>query len=162
MILGIPKEIVSGETRVAIVPESVGRLTGKLGYTVKVESGAGEASGFSDAEFQKEGAEIVKDAAALYSQVDVVLKIQRPVDHPVAGKHELDLMKKGGLYIGFFQPLNYPDLAKRAADAGVNVIAMDQIPRITKAQRMDVLSSQTNLAGYKATLIAADKLKKTE
>lgn len=160
MILGIPKEIVEGETRVAIVPESVGKLTGKLGHTVKIESGAGLASGFSDAEYTKEGAEVTSDAASIYSQSDVVLKVQRPIDHPALGKHELDLMKKGALYIGFFQPLNHPQLAKRAAETGVNVIAMDQIPRITKAQRMDVLSSQTNLAGYKATLIAADSMKK--
>lgn len=160
MNLGIPKEIAEGETRVATVPESVGKLTKKLGHTVRIESGAGIASGFSDAEYEKEGAEVVKDAASLYSQSDVILKVQRPIDHPTLGKHELDLMKKGGLYIGFFQPLNYPELAQRAATTGVNVIAMDQIPRITKAQRMDVLSSQTNLAGYKATLIAADALKK--
>ncbi len=160
MNLGIPKEIVAGETRVAIVPESVGKLTTKLGHTVRIESGAGLASGFSDAEYEKEGAEIVKDAGAVYSQSDVILKVQRPVDHPTLGKHEIDLMKQGSIYVGFFQPLNHPDLAERAAKAGVNVIAMDQIPRITKAQRMDVLSSQTNLAGYKATLIAADALKK--
>ncbi|MEQ9362821.1 MAG: NAD(P)(+) transhydrogenase (Re/Si-specific) subunit alpha [Leptospirales bacterium] len=160
MNLGIPKEIVEGETRVAIVPESVSKLKGKLGHTVRIESGAGVASGFSDAEYEKEGAEVVKDAASVYSQSDVILKVQRPVDHPALGKHELDAMKQGALYIGFFQPLNYPELAGRAAKTGVNVIAMDQVPRITKAQRMDVLSSQTNLAGYKATLIAADALKK--
>lgn len=160
MNLGIPKEVVAGETRVAIVPESVGKLTGKLGHTVRIESGAGEASGFSDAEYEKEGAEIVKDAAKIYGESDVVLKVQRPVDHPGLGKHEIDLMKSGSIYVGFFQPLNEPKLAERAAKAGIKVIAMDQIPRITKAQRMDVLSSQTNLAGYKATLIAADSLQK--
>ncbi|MCR9143523.1 MAG: Re/Si-specific NAD(P)(+) transhydrogenase subunit alpha [bacterium] len=160
MNLGIPKEIVEGETRVAIVPESVGKLTGKLGHTVRIESGAGLASGFSDAEYEKEGAEVVKDAASLYSQSDVILKVQRPIDHPGLGKHELDAMKQGAMYIGFFQPLNHPELAQQAAKTGVNVIAMDQVPRITKAQRMDVLSSQTNLAGYKATLIAAESLKK--
>jgi NAD(P) transhydrogenase subunit alpha len=118
------------------------------------------ASGFSDEAYKNEGAEVVSDTAALFQQSDVVLKVQRPIDHPALGKHELDLMKKGALYIGFFQPLNHPQLARRASEAGVNVIAMDQIPRITKAQRMDVLSSQTNLAGYKAVLIAADRMKK--
>ncbi len=159
MILGVPKEVVERETRVAIVPESVGKLTGKLGHTVKVESGAGLASGFSDEEYKKEGAEIV-DAKTVFAESDVVLRVQRPVDHPTLGKNELELMKKGALFIGFFQPLSNVDLVKKAASAGVDVLAMDQIPRITVAQRMDVLSSQTNLAGYKAVIIAAQNLGK--
>lgn len=159
MILGIPKETVSGETRVAIVPESVGRLVKKLGMTVHVESGAGFASGFSDDAYKAEGAEIVASAADVYKSADVLTKVQRPLPHP-SGKHELEMMKQGGTYVGFFYALTFPEVAKQAANLGVQVLSMDAIPRTTKAQRMDALSSQTNLAGYKAAVLAAANLGK--
>ncbi|MCB1326355.1 MAG: Re/Si-specific NAD(P)(+) transhydrogenase subunit alpha [Spirochaetales bacterium] len=157
-VVGVPKEIVKGETRVALVPESVSRLK-KLGYEIRVESGAGLLSGYADELYATEGATIVSDAASLYSGTDVLLKVQGPAQHN-SGKHELEMMKPGSILICFFLPLNFPELAQKAATHKVNVIAVDQIPRITKAQRMDALSSQTNLAGYKAVLIAANELGK--
>ena len=153
MIIAVPKEFVAGETRVALVPESVGRLK-KLGYTIQVEVGAGVPAGFLDDTYRSHGAEIIEKAADLYSAADILLKVQRPDQHP-SGHHELEMLRKGALLIGFFYPLTGHSLVRLAADRGVDVIAMDAVPRVTKAQRMDALSSQTNLAGYKAVLIAA-------
>ncbi|MCB1320005.1 MAG: NAD(P)(+) transhydrogenase (Re/Si-specific) subunit alpha, partial [Leptospiraceae bacterium] len=157
MIIGVPRETVAGETRVALVPESVVKLK-KAGYDILVEKDAGSASGFADEQYVADGARI-GTAEEVYSQSDVILKVQKPGEHP-SGKHELEMMKKGALYIGFFFPLSFPELARKAAEVGINIIAMDAVPRITKAQRMDVLSSQTNLGGYKAVIIAAQHLKK--
>ncbi|MCB1174204.1 MAG: Re/Si-specific NAD(P)(+) transhydrogenase subunit alpha [Leptospiraceae bacterium] len=158
MNIGIPKEIAPGETRVAIIPETVARLI-KKGHTIQFEKDAGLASGFTNADYEKEGATLVPDASTLYANVDLLVKVQRPLAHP-AGKHELEMMKKGALLAGFFYGLTYPDAAKKAAEQGVDVISMDAIPRTTKAQRMDALSSQTNLAGYKAVIIGANGLGK--
>ena len=158
MIIAVPKEFVAGEARVALVPESVTRLK-KLGFTIRVESGAGGRAGFLDEVYRSHGAELVDQAAELYAAADVLLKVQKPDLHP-SGKHELEMLRKGALLIGFFYPLTSHDLVRKAATQGVDVIAMDAIPRITKAQRMDALSSQTNLAGYKAVLIAANAMGK--
>ena len=158
MIIAVPKETVSGETRVALVPETVQKLI-QLGYTIKVETGAGSQAGFGDEAFKNDGAEIVADASALFAEADIVLKVQIPGQHP-SGKHELEMLKKGALIISFFYPLYNYELATKAAGLGVNVMAMDAVPRITKAQRMDALSSQTNLAGYKSVLLAASALDK--
>ena len=96
----------------------------------------------------------------LYSSADIVLKVQRPIDHPSADKHELDLMKTGSLLITFLYPLFHFELAKKCAEKGINVISMDMIPRSTLAQKMDALSSQANLAGYKSVIMAANELRK--
>jgi len=159
MILGVPKEITEGEKRVAIVPETVSKLK-KIGHTVRIEKGAGESSGFPDSLYEKEGAEIVSDVAGLYSSADVILKVDRPSMHPATKKSELAMMKKDAIFIGFFYSMSNIDLAKEAASANIRVVSMDAVPRITKAQRMDALSSQTNLAGYKAVILAADHLHK--
>ncbi len=159
MVIGVPRETASGETRVALVPESVQRLVKKLGYRVRIEAGAGLHSGISDADYQKEGAEIVADSKSLFAEADIVLKVQRPGKHP-SGAHELEMLKKGAILVSFFYSLANPGDAKRAAELGLSVIGMDAIPRITRAQRMDTLSSQTNLAGYKAVIIAAFHLQK--
>lgn len=158
MIVAVPKEIANREKRVALVPESVAKLI-DLKFTVQIESGAGVASNISDENYREAGAEIIKDAATLYGNADIILKVQGPMDHP-SGKHELEMMKKGALVMSFFFPLFNFKLAEKAAKLGVNILSMDSIPRITKAQRMDTLSSQTNLAGYKAVLLAANALKK--
>ncbi|EHQ08079.1 Re/Si-specific NAD(P)(+) transhydrogenase subunit alpha [Leptonema illini] len=159
MILAIPKETTEGEKRVAIVPETVSKLR-KIGHTVRIQKGAGEASGFPDHLYEKEGAVLVDDVNDLYGTADVLLKVDRPVVHPSSGKSELEMMKKGAIFVGFFYSMSNVDLAKKAASTGVQVLSMDAVPRITKAQRMDALSSQTNLAGYKAVLLAADHLHK--
>lgn len=159
MILGVPKEILPGEKRVGIVPESLAKLI-SLGFEVRVQKDAGKEAGFLDSDYETHGGKIVDDVSDLYSSADVMVKVERPEKHPDTGKHELEMLKKGGLLICFFSPLNNPDLAKKAAETGVDVMSMNDIPRITRAQRMDALSSQTNLAGYKAVLMGANALRK--
>ena len=159
LIISVPKEITPGETRVATVPEVVGKLV-KLGYTVQVQAGAGEASSIADSEFEQEGAKIIQDAAELYSSADLLLSVQPPADHPGAGKHELDMLKEGATFIGFFYSLYNFKMAGKAAGKKVNILSMDAVPRITKAQRMDALSSQTNIGGYRAVMLAAERLPK--
>lgn len=158
MLIGVPKETAKGEKRVALVPETVAKLK-KIGYDIVVEKGAGVESGFPDAEYEKEGARIEADTVQVYQIADIILKVERPLDHP-SGKHELDMLKKDSVYIGFYFAMTYPDAAKKAAEAGIKVLSMDAIPRITKAQRMDALSSQTNIAGYKAAIMGANALGK--
>ncbi len=159
LILGVPKEIIGGEKRVGIVPESLAKLT-SLGFEIRVEKDAGREAGFLDLDYEAHGAKIVSGAQELYSAADVIVKVERPEQHPEGGKHELEMMKKGALLVCFMAPLNYPELSKKAAQTGVDVLSMNDIPRITRAQRMDALSSQTNLAGYKAVLMGANALRK--
>lgn len=157
MVIGIPKEILSGENRVAITPDTAAKLI-KLGFEIVVETNAGLNAHFLDESYLQAGAKILSSAAEVYSAADVICKVQKPVvDDSV---NELKMMKKGTLLISFFFPLNYPQKAKESAAAGVDVIAMDFIPRITRAQKMDALSSQSNLAGYKSVLLAANHLGK--
>lgn len=159
MIIAVPKEVVQGENRVALSPDTTAKVI-KLGYEVCIEKDAGLAAGFLNEQYQSAGAKIVENLSELYASADIVLKVQKPVEHPSLNKHELELMKKGTLLITFMFALSYPALAKKAAETGINVISMDAIPRITKAQRMDALSSQTNLAGYKSVIMCADALGK--
>lgn len=159
MIIAVPKEIMEGENRVAIVPDVVSKLI-KKGFEVRVEKNAGLKAGFPDEKYLNAGAKIINDVEELYQNANIVLKVQRPIIHPAKGKHELELIGKGKLLISFFYSLHYPDVAKKAADLGVDVISMDAIPRTTLAQRMDALSSQANIAGYKSVILAANYLHK--
>lgn len=159
MIIGVPKEIFSGENRVAIIPDIVGKLK-KKGFEVVIEKDAGLSAGFTNEDYEKAGAQILSDLLELYNKADIILKVQRPIEHPVYKKHELELMKKGSLLICFMYSLHYPEQAKKAAELGINVISMDAIPRTTLAQPMDALSSQANIAGYKAVIMAANHLHK--
>ncbi len=159
MIIAVPKEVVQGENRVALSPDTTAKVI-KLGYEVCIEKDAGLAAGFQNEQYKSAGAKVFESLTELYAAADVVLKVQKPVNHPSLNKHELELMKKGTLLITFMFALSYPALAKKAAETGINVISMDAIPRITKAQRMDALSSQTNLAGYKSVIMCADALGK--
>lgn len=159
MIIGIPKEIFPGENRVAIVPDVAGKLI-KKGFEVLIESDAGLNAGFTNQEYEKVGVKVLSDLQELYSKSDIILKVQRPIEHPQYGKNELELMKSGSLLITFMYSLHYPELAKKAAELGINVISMDAIPRTTLAQPMDALSSQANIAGYKAVILAANYLHK--
>jgi NAD(P) transhydrogenase subunit alpha len=157
VVIGIPKEILSGENRVAITPDTASKLI-KLGFEIVVETNAGLNAHFLDENYINAGAKILLNAKEVFEASDVICKVQRPVvDSSI---NELQLMKKGTLLISFFFPMNYPQLAKESAAAGVDVIAMDFIPRITRAQKMDALSSQSNLAGYKSVLLAANHLGK--
>ena len=159
MIIAIPKEILAGENRVATVPDVVPKLI-KAGFEVHIEKGAGFNAGFTDEKYKSAGAKIVDNLQELYSSADIVFKVQRPIEHPELKKHELDLMKEGTLLVTFLYPLNYPDVAKKCAEKGINVISMDMIPRTTLAQKMDALSSQANLAGYKSVIMCANELGK--
>ena len=159
MIITVPKESLPGENRVAVIPDVASKLI-KSGFEVHVETNAGLNAGFTDSQYESVGVKIVKDINQLYGSADVVLKVQRPVEHPELKKSELDLMKEGTLLITFLYPLHHFQLAKECAGKGINVISMDMIPRTTYAQKMDALSSQANLAGYKSVIMCADKLGK--
>jgi len=153
MKIAIPKEILPGERRVAAVPETVDKMV-KSGLEVWVESDAGKAASFQNSDYEKIGAKIAPDAAAVYSGADIVMKIQRPLFNEKAGKNEIDLMKEGAILVALLQPMSYPDLAQKLAARKITSFAVDLIPRITRAQRMDVLSSMSSIAGYKAVLLA--------
>jgi NAD(P) transhydrogenase subunit alpha len=151
--IAVPRETAEGETRVAQTPQTAGQLVGD-GVEVLVQSGAGEASFFGDEQYTQAGAKIVPDAATLYGQADLILRVGRPTDD------EIKLLKPGQVLIGTLGTLSHPELADRLAKAGVTAISMDAIPRITRAQSMDTLSSQATAGGYKAVLIAAERLPK--
>jgi NAD(P) transhydrogenase subunit alpha len=154
MKVAIPKERRAGELRVAASPETVKKFKG-LGVEVVVESGAGLGSSIPDAAFAAAGATIAPDAAAALADADIVLKVQRPLVAGEGGLDELGLIRKGALLFAILNPYNSRDHVAAYAAAGVNAFAMEFMPRITRAQVMDVLSSQANLAGYKAVVDAA-------
>ncbi len=153
MIVAVPREAASNERRVALVPETVQRLV-KSGAEVRVQRGAGVAAAFPDALFSQAGASIVDDPASLISGADLVVTVGKPSDTV------LHAMRKGATLVGFLNPLGDPAYVRTIADAGLTALAMEMIPRITRAQSMDALSSQSNLAGYKAVLLAAATLPK--
>ncbi len=153
MKIGVPKEIRPGERRVAATPESVGRLV-KLGFEVLIEKDAGAGAAFPDDQYEKAGARVVGGAGELWSAADVVLKVQPPEQHPELG-HEADLLREGGTLVSFFYPAKNKELIDRLAKRRATVLAMDQVPRITRAQKMDALSSMANIAGYRAVIEAA-------
>lgn len=159
MVIAIPKEVLPGENRVSIVPDVASKLI-KKGFTIHVEAGAGKNAGFTDEKYSEAGAKVISSLEELYSSADLVLKVQRPSDHPEAGKSELELIKEGTLLISLLYSLHYPEFAQKCAEHGINVISMDAIPRTTLAQKMDALSSQANISGYKSVLLAANYLGK--
>jgi H+-translocating NAD(P) transhydrogenase subunit alpha len=150
MRVGVPKERAAGERRVALVPELAGRLVAS-GFEVLVERGAGEAASFPDAAYEEAGARILDD---VYGEADAIAKVQSPSEDEVAR------LREGQVLVGFLQPLTDPEGIARLAARGVTAFAMESIPRITRAQPMDALSSQATVSGYKATLIAAERLPK--
>jgi NAD(P) transhydrogenase subunit alpha len=152
MQVGVPKEIHSDERRVALVPDSVPRLV-KAGLTVAVEKGAGAAAGFGDAAYEKGGADIVADAGSILSGSDIILKVRPPTYG--GPDSEIARMKDGAIVIGFLDPLTSPDLVAALAKQKVTSLSIELLPRITRAQSMDALSSQATVAGYKAVLLAA-------
>ncbi|MDA0367154.1 MAG: Re/Si-specific NAD(P)(+) transhydrogenase subunit alpha [Proteobacteria bacterium] len=147
----VVKETRAHEKRVAATPDTVKKLVA-LGCVVAVETGAGASANISDDSYRESGAEVVADIAAV-SNADVLLKVQAPDDRD--GRNESACLKKGGLLIGMLAPSSEPDRVKAYADRGIVAISLELLPRITRAQSMDVLSSQSNLAGYKAVLDAA-------
>ncbi|WP_088891661.1 Re/Si-specific NAD(P)(+) transhydrogenase subunit alpha [Leptolyngbya ohadii] len=153
MRIAVPKEIEMGERRVALIPDTVSRLT-KQGMEVWIEAGAGEGSYFADADYEKAGAKIVSDPESLWGSCDLLLKV-KPPQRREDGRHEVDLLRSGAVLISFLDPLGNPDLARRLADRQITALSMELIPRISRAQSMDALSSQASVAGYQAVLIAA-------
>jgi proton-translocating NAD(P)+ transhydrogenase subunit alpha len=153
MKVGIPKEIYPHERRVAATPDTVHKIA-KLGYEVMVEAGAGDAADFTDATYVEAGAKILPDAVAVYEQADIVLKVRQPIVRS-DGRNEVDLFKEGATLIGFVWPAQNKDLLERLAARKTTVLAMDAVPRISRAQRMDALSAMANIAGYRAVIEAA-------
>jgi NAD(P) transhydrogenase subunit alpha len=153
MTIGIPKEIHPGEMRVAATPDVAAQLL-KLGYRVQVEHDAGAGANFSDAAYQAAGASIA-DAAAIWSSSDIILKVRPPARHPALGD-EVDRLRAGQMLIAFLWPAQNPDLLATLSARGVTALAMDSVPRISRAQKMDALSSMANVAGYRAIVEAAE------
>ena len=153
MKIGVPKEVRPGERRVAATPESVARLS-KLGFEVVVETGAGAGAAFPDEDYAKVGASIAPTTRELWSNADIVLKVQPPEQHPELG-HEAELLREGATLVSFIWPAKNKDLVEQLAKRKATVLAMDQVPRVTRAQKMDALSSMANIAGYRAVIEAA-------
>jgi NAD(P) transhydrogenase subunit alpha len=158
MKIGVPKEITPGEHRVALVPESCKKLIA-AGIEVVVQAGAGAESYFGDDAYRELGAVIQTDAPALLADADLILKLQPPMAQS-SGGHEVDLMKSGAMLLTTLLPTKNLDAVKRLADKRITAFATDCIPRITRAQSMDTLSSMSNIGGYKAVLMAANELPK--
>lgn len=151
MRLVIPKESLSGERRTSATPETVKKMI-RLGADVAIESGAGAAVGFSDDVYAELGAEIVSDRAALMSSADMVLRLRKPEHDEVA------MLKAGCIHVSYLDPFNERELITALAKQGVTAVSMEMIPRSTRSQKMDALSSQANLAGYVAVMLAAARL----
>ena len=151
MQLGVPKELHPGENRVAMTPETAKKLV-RLGATVHIEAGLGAGSGWKDEEYTEAGAEITSDRDAIISTSDMLLRIRKPAVEEIAK------MKRGCIHISYLDPFNEHDLVRAFADAGVTAISMEMIPRSTRSQKMDALSSQANLAGYVMVMLAATRL----
>ncbi|MEM1091589.1 MAG: Re/Si-specific NAD(P)(+) transhydrogenase subunit alpha [Pseudomonadota bacterium] len=148
MKIGVPKETYAGELRAAVTPEVVAQLL-KLGFEVMIEAGAGEAASFSDDAYTDAGASVAANAESLFGEADIVLKVRGPNDG------EVELLREGQTLICFLYPAQNEALLKTLADKGINTLAMDSVPRISRAQKMDALSSMANIAGYRAVVEAA-------
>ncbi len=152
--IGVPRERRPGERRVAATPETVKRLRA-LGFDVAVEAGAGTGASFGDEDYRASGADVIAETRALWAAADIILKVQPPAEYVDLGGHEADLPRPGAVIISFLWPAKQEQLIARLAARGVTALAVDQIPRITRAQKMDALSSMANIAGYRAVIEAA-------
>ena len=148
MVIGVPAETAAGEKRVATVPEVVEKLI-QLGFTVAVQSGAGDAANFDDDAYRASGAEVVESAAALWAKSDIIFKVRAP------SVEEVGLMREGTTLVSFLWPAQNAELLQRLAARKATVLAMDSVPRISRAQKLDALSSMANIAGYRAVIEAA-------
>jgi NAD(P) transhydrogenase subunit alpha len=147
--IGTPRETIEGEARVAMTPDSA-RALQKLGHACVIEAGAGARAGFSDAAYAEAGVEVLPDAAAVHAAADVVTRVREP------SAAELDMLRSGQTLISFFWPAQNADALERAKARGATVVAMDMVPRISRAQKMDALSSMANIAGYRAVIEAGN------
>ncbi|HTN33195.1 MAG TPA: Re/Si-specific NAD(P)(+) transhydrogenase subunit alpha [Marinobacter sp.] len=155
MKLGIPKEIFTDEQRVAATPPSVHKLIA-LGYDVIIEAGAGEAAHYRDEAYEAVGAVIAKNTKSLWTEADFILKVRAPMENPALGKHEVDLMKEGAFLVSYIWPAQNAELLEKLAAKNITTFAIDSLPRISRAQKMDALSAMANIAGYRAVIEAAN------
>jgi len=153
--IGVPREVHPEECRVAATPSTAEQLQ-KLGFEVAIETGAGEKAHFSDDAYREAGVEIVENAKDLWAESDIVMKVRGPETHPSLCIDEVELLREGGVLIGFIWPAENPELMKRLAARRATVLAMDSVPRISRAQKLDALSSMANIAGYRAVIEAAN------
>jgi NAD(P) transhydrogenase subunit alpha len=159
MLIGVPREIARGERRVALVPDVVPQLT-RAGHRVIVERGAGQRAGFTDEAYRAAGCDLADVPSEIYSTAQMILKVQRPGREEASGEAELDLFREGTVLIGLLQPSGDPALFQQLAERKIIACSMELVPRTTRAQMMDALSSQSTVAGYKAVLLAANALQK--
>lgn len=154
MRIGVPKEVQPNERRVATTPQVVGQLQ-KLGFEVAIESGAGSEANFTDSAYEEAGAILISDTRSLWSESDIILKVRAPQQHPELGVDEMELLREGQTFVSFMAPAQNPELLERFAEKKVTALAIEGIPRISRAQKMDGLSSMANIAGYRAVIEAA-------
>ncbi|WP_027158157.1 Re/Si-specific NAD(P)(+) transhydrogenase subunit alpha [Methylobacter luteus] len=154
MKIGIPKEIHEGEKRVATTPEAAEKII-KMGFEICLESGAGAGADISDEAYKEVGVKIVKSAKTLWDEADIIMKVRPPERHPELAMDEVELLPEGGHLISFIWPAQNEDLMQKLAAKGATVLAMDSVPRISRAQKLDALSSMANIAGYRAVIEAA-------
>ena len=157
MIVGVPKETYPGERRVALTPAVV-PLLAKAGLEVVLEAGAGEHAGYPDAQYQEKGAKILPERGAVFAQSDIIAQVLCHGANDKTGANDLSLMRQGQVLIGFLRPLGSPDSVQQVEKTGVSAYAVELMPRITRAQSMDALSSMASIAGYKAVVVVADEL----
>ena len=156
LTIGVPQEVKENERRVATTPEAIGQLK-KLGFEVAVESGAGIAAKFTDDAYTEAGATIITDTKQLWANSDIILKVRAPQEHPELGINESELLKEGQTLVSFMAPAQNPELLETLASKNINALAVEGIPRISRAQKMDCLSSMANIAGYRAIVEAAQQ-----
>src|SRR5579864_6320199 len=157
MIIGVPKENFPGERRVALVPAAIPTLT-HAGFEVIVESGAGAGAGYPDAEYITKGAKTVPERAQVFGGADVVVQVLAPGSNDKTGRADLPLLRRGQVLIGFMRPLGSLEIIQGIAASGAMAFSVELMPRTTRAQSMDALSSMATICGYKAVLLAADTL----
>jgi len=157
VIVGVPKEIYPGERRVALTPAVV-PLLAKAGLEVVIETGAGERAGYPDAQYQEKGAKILAERSAVFAQSDIVTQVLCYGANDKNGANDLPLMRKGQVLVGFVRPLGSEESVQRLAKTGVSSYSVELMPRTTRAQSMDALSSMASIAGYKAVVVVADEL----
>jgi len=145
MKIAVTREVREGERRIALVPESCRKLV-QAGIEVTVESGAGESAFFADDSYREAGAATGSDVAVLLGSADIVLKVQPPSIHPALGVHEADLMREGAMLLGTLAPARFPEVVEKLAARRISAFSTDRIPRISRAQSMDTLSSMANIA----------------
>jgi H+-translocating NAD(P) transhydrogenase subunit alpha len=155
VIIGVPKEIYPGERRVALVPAVLPTLT-KAGFEVHVQTGAGFAAGYPDAEYAEKGAKIVADRGAIFAAADIIVQLLGYGANDINGQEDIPLFRRDQILIGFLRPFGLFDVVRQIAQTGVTAFTVELMPRTTRAQSMDALSSMATASGYKAVLMAAD------